>query len=176
MAWLWPIRETKRKAQRTFTTALKNIERYPGYIFGASQPQLYDWIKQEHPMLYDKIKQKVEEGTWEVQGAMWVEADTNITGGESLVRQILYGKRFYQKEFNKDIKVLFLPDVFGYSGALPQILAKSDVPYFMTQKLSWNDYNTHPHHTFIWKGIDGSGVWHICCPKILITALHIQEA
>lgn len=158
LAWLWPIRETKRKAARTFSTAIKNIERYPGYTFGASQPQLYGWIKEEHPALYEKIKEKVKEGTWETQGAMWVEPDTNVTGAESLVRQILYGKRFFKQEFDQDIKVLFLPDVFGYSGALPQLLAKSDVPYFMTQKLCWNDYNTHPHHTFIWKGIDGTGV------------------
>lgn len=158
LAWLWPIRETKRKGQRTFSTALRMMEKYPDYIFGASQPQLYDWIKQDAPALYEQIKQRVKEGRWECQGAMWVEPDTNISGGEALVRQVLYGKKFFREEFGKDMKVLWLPDVFGYSGALPQILKKSDVPYFMTIKLSWSEHNTFPHHTFRWQGIDGSEV------------------
>ena len=158
LAWLWPLRETRRKAARTFSTALMLLEKYPNYIFGASQPQLYAWVQQDYPALYKKIKQKIQEGRWEVQGAMWVEADTNITGGEALVRQILYGKKYFQKEFDQDMRVLWLPDVFGYSGALPQILRKSGVEYFMTTKLSWNIYNKFPHHTFLWSGIDGSEV------------------
>ena len=158
LAWLWPIRETKRKGARTFSTAIELIERYPDYIFGASQPQLYQWVKDEYPVLYDNIKKKVSSGRWECQGAMWVEPDTNVSGGESLVRQVLYGKKFFKQEFNEDMKILWLPDVFGYSGALPQILKKSDVPYFMTIKLSWNEHNTFPHSTFTWKGIDGSEV------------------
>lgn len=158
LAWLWPIRETKRKGARTFSTALRLMDRYPDYIFGASQPQLYEWIKQGYPKLYEKVKQKAAEGRWEPQGAMWVEADTNITGGESLVRQLLYGKKFFKEEFGTDIDCLWLPDVFGYSGNLPQILKKSNVPYFMTQKLSWNQHNKFPHQSFIWQGIDGSEV------------------
>ncbi|SFE59517.1 alpha-mannosidase [Paenibacillus catalpae] len=158
LAWLWPIRETIRKGARTFSTVLKNMEKYPDYMFGASQPQLYQWMKEYYPKLYDRIKERIQEGRWEVQGAMWVEPDTNISGGEALVRQILYGKRFFQQEFGQEMKVLWLPDVFGYSASLPQLLRKSGVDYMMTQKLSWNVYNTHPHHSFEWEGIDGSKV------------------
>lgn len=158
LAWLWPIRETIRKGARTFSTVLKNMEKYPDYVFGASQPQLYQWMKEYYPKLYDRIKERIQEGRWEVQGAMWVEPDTNISGGEALVRQILYGKRYFQQEFGQEMKVLWLPDVFGYSASLPQLLRKSGVDYMMTQKLSWNVYNTHPHHSFEWEGIDGSKV------------------
>lgn len=158
LAWLWPIRETKRKGARTFSTALRMMDIYPDYVFGASQPQLFQWVKEDYPVLYEKIKTRVQEDRWECQGAMWVEADTNISGGEALVRQIIYGKRFFKEEFDKDMKICWLPDVFGYSGALPQLLKKSGIDYFMTTKLSWNKYNKHPHHTFFWKGIDGSEV------------------
>jgi alpha-mannosidase len=158
LAWLWPIRETIRKGARTFSTALRNMEKYPDYVFGASQPQLYQWMKDRYPLLYEKIKQRVQEGRWEAQGAMWVEPDTNISGGEALVRQVLYGKKFFKEEFDKEVNTLWLPDVFGYSAALPQILKKSDVDYFMTIKLSWNTTNRFPHHTFKWEGLDGSQV------------------
>jgi alpha-mannosidase len=158
LAWLWPIRETIRKGARTFSTALSNMEKYPDYVFGASQPQLYQWVKDYYPKLYDKIKARVQDGRWEAQGAMWVEPDTNISGGEALIRQILYGKRFFQEEFGKEMKVLWMPDVFGYTGSLPQLLKKSGVDYMMTQKLSWSVYNTHPHHSFIWEGIDGTQI------------------
>lgn len=159
LAWLWPIRETKRKGVRTFANALYYMEKYPDYVFGASQPQLYQWVKEKEPELYEKIKKKVEEGRWEVQGAMWCEPDANITGGESFVRQILYGKRFFRQEFMQDMKIIWLPDVFGYSAALPQIMKKSGVPYFLTIKLGWgNRHNKHPHNTFVWRGLDGSEV------------------
>lgn len=158
LAWLWPIRETIRKGARTFSTALEMIDRYPDYIYGASQPQLYLWMKEYYPELYKRIKEKVDEGRIELLGAMWTEADTNLTGGESLVRQILYGKRFFREEFERDVTHLWLPDVFGYSGALPQILKKAGVDYFFTQKLSWSRINKFPHHSFIWKGIDNSTV------------------
>ncbi|WP_308636256.1 alpha-mannosidase [Paenibacillus silvisoli] len=158
LAWLWPIRETIRKGARTFSTVLRNMEKYPDYMFGASQPQLYQWMKERYPALYESIKERVKEGRWEVQGAMWVEPDTNISGGEALVRQILYGKRFFEQEFGKEMKVLWLPDVFGYNGSLPQLLKQSGVDYMMTQKLSWSVYNSHPHHSFHWEGIDGSKV------------------
>ncbi|WP_204871263.1 alpha-mannosidase [Pullulanibacillus pueri] len=158
LAWLWPIRETIRKGARTFSTALRNMEKYPDYIFGASQPQLYQWIKQAYPELYKQIKARIEEGRWEVQGAMWVEPDSNISGGEALVRQVLYGKQFFKEEFDQEMKVLWVPDIFGYTASLPQILQKSGVEYVMTQKLSWSTYNDHPHHTFLWEGIDGSKV------------------
>ncbi|WP_068619819.1 alpha-mannosidase [Paenibacillus tuaregi] len=158
LAWLWPIRETIRKGARTFSTVLRMMERYPDYVFGASQPQLYDWMRSYYPKLYDQIKKRVREGRWEPQGAMWVESDTNVPGGESLVRQILYGKRYFQQEFGMEMKSLWMPDVFGYSASLPQLLKKSGVDYMMTQKLSWSEYNRHPHHSFLWEGIDGSSV------------------
>ncbi len=158
LGWLWPVRETIRKSARTFATAIANLELYPDYVFGASQPQQYQWMKERYPTLYAKIKQKVAEGRIEPQGAMWVEADTNVSGGEALVRQILQGERFWREEFDKTIDYLWLPDVFGYSAALPQILRRSGVPYFSTQKLSWSLINVFPHHSFHWQGIDGSRV------------------
>ncbi|MCG2760617.1 MAG: alpha-mannosidase, partial [Candidatus Delongbacteria bacterium] len=158
LAWLWPVRETKRKAGRTFATALKLMEEYPEYLFGSSQPQMYKWVKEEYPALYKKIRKAVKDKRCEVHGAMWVEPDMNIPSGESLVRQCLYGKKFFKDEFGEDVKNLWLPDVFGYSASLPQILKKSGIDVFMTQKLSWNDTNKFPHHTFYWKGIDGTDI------------------
>ncbi|MFB9274327.1 alpha-mannosidase [Cohnella cellulosilytica] len=158
LAWLWPIRETIRKGARTFSTVLRNMEKYPDYVFGASQPQLYQWMKEHYPKLYGRIKEKISEGRWEVQGAMWVEPDSNVSGGEALVRQILYGKRFFKQEFGEDVRMLWVPDIFGYSASLPQLLKKAGVDYVMTQKLSWSVYNDHPHHSFLWEGIDGTKV------------------
>ena len=158
LAWLWPIRETIRKGARTFATGLANIEKYPDYVFGASQPQYFAWMKEYYPALWDRIVAAVAAGRIDVQGCMWVEADTNVSGGEALVRQILYGKRFWRSEFGLDVKYLWLPDVFGYSGSLPGILARAGVPYFSTQKLSWSLVNTFPHQSFHWHGIDGSEV------------------
>ncbi len=158
LAWLWPIRETKRKAARTFSTQLELMDNNPWYIFGASQAQLYSWVKDEHPLLYDKIKKRIADGHWEVQGGMWVEPDTNLPSGESLIRQFLYGKRFFKREFGLDIKTLWLPDVFGYTAALPQIIRKCGCEYFLTIKLSWSKVNAFPYHTFRWIGIDGSEV------------------
>ena len=157
-AWLWPFRETVRKCGRTFASQIRLIERYPGYVFGASQAQLYAFTKQTYPGLYAKIKKAVAAGRWEVQGGMWVEADCNLIGGESMVRQFLHGKNFFRDEFGVDVKNLWLPDVFGYSGNLPQILRRGGMDYFLTQKMSWNWYNKFPHNTFMWRGIDGSEV------------------
>lgn len=158
LAWLWPIRETKRKGARTFATALDLLSRYPDYHFGASQPQLFAWIKEEYPQLYARVQRQVAEGRFEIQGDMWVEADTNVPSGESLVRQFLYGRQFFQREFGDATRMLWLPDVFGYNANLPQIMKRAGIDYFMTQKLSWNEHNAFPHHTFIWHGIDGSSV------------------
>lgn len=157
-AWLWPMRETIRKCARTFASQIGLIERYPGYIFGASQAQLYAFTKQHYPGLYAKIKKAVADGKWEVQGGMWVEADCNLISGESMVRQFLHGKNFFRDEFGVDVKNLWLPDVFGYSANLPQILQRAGMGYFLTQKMSWNLYNKFPHNTFMWRGIDGSEV------------------
>ncbi len=156
--WLWPVRETIRKCARTFSSQIHNIEKYPGYKFGASQAQLYDFVKRRYPALYAKIKAAIAAGRWEVQGGMWVEADCNLPSGESLVRQFLVGKNFFRDEFGVDVQNLWLPDVFGYSGNLPQILRRAGMGYFLTQKLSWNVYNKFPHNTFWWRGIDGSTV------------------
>ena len=156
--WLWPVRETVRKCARTFATQLDLIEKYPDYIFGASQPQHYQFMKDNYPEIYSRIKEAVKKGQWELQGGMWVEADCNLISGESMIRQILHGKNFFKEEFGIDVNNLWLPDVFGYSAALPQILKKSGINYFLTQKLSWSQFNEFPHHTFNWSGIDGTEI------------------
>lgn len=158
MAWLWTLAQTIEKGERSFTSVLNLMKEYPEFKFLHSTPQLYALIKKHYPKLYAQIKDAVQRGQWEPEGAMWVEADTNLPSGESLVRQILYGKRFFKKEFGIDSKILWLPDVFGYSAALPQILRKSGVPYFMTTKLAWNDTDEIPFDSFQWQGIDGSQV------------------
>ena len=158
MAWLWRLKHTREKGSRSFSTVLRLMERFPEYIFLQTQPQLYAYIKEDFPEIYEKIKERVKEGRWEPDGAMWVEADCNLTGGESLTRQILQGSRFFQEEFGKNVEYLWLPDVFGYSWALPQILKKSGIDMFMTTKISWNEVNRMPHDTFRWRGIDGSEV------------------
>lgn len=158
MAWLWRLKHTHEKASRSFSTVLRMMEMFPEYIFLQTQPQLYEYIKEDFPEIYEEIKKRVKEGRWEVDGGMWVEADCNLTSGESLTRQILIGSKFIKDEFGKDVEYLWLPDVFGYSWALPQILKKSGIDMFMTTKISWNQYNRMPHDTFKWKGIDGSEV------------------
>ncbi len=158
MAWLWRLKHTHEKASRSFSTVLRMMEMFPEYIFLQTQPQIYEYIKEDFPEIYEKIKERVREGRWEADGAMWVEADCNLTSGESLTRQILIGSKFIKDEFGKDVEYLWLPDVFGYSWALPQILKKSGIDMFMTTKISWNQFNRMPHDTFKWKGIDGSEV------------------
>lgn len=158
VAWLWPLRQTREKVLRSFATVLYLMDRYPEFKFMSSQPQLYDFVKQDCPAMYERIKQRIVEGRWEVEGAMWLEADCNLTSGESLVRQIVHGKRFFRREFGRDSVVLWLPDVFGYSAALPQILAKSGIRYFMTTKIAWNDTNRIPNDTMRWRGIDGTEI------------------
>jgi len=160
VAWLWHLAETERKCVRTFSTQLALMERYPEYKFLQSQPQLYHMVKEKYPDLYVKIQAAVERGQWIPEGAAWVEPDTNIPSGESLIRQFLHGKRFYQDEFDVDCELLWLPDVFGYSGALPQIMRGCGVKYFSTQKIFWAYHGGEPfpYNTFIWEGIDGSQV------------------
>jgi len=156
LAWLWPVRETIRKGARTFASALYNIDRHPGYIFGCSQPQLFAWMKEHYPALYVKIKAAVLAGRIEPQGTFWVEPDCNMPSGEAFVRQILLGAKFFRDEFGIVPDYCWEPDVFGYNGQLPQILRKSGHDYFMTQKLSWNVVNRFPHQSFHWEGIDGT--------------------
>lgn len=173
--WLWPVRETVRKCARTFASQLSLMEQYPDYVFGASQPQHYAFIKEHYPKLYAKIKERIAEGRWEVQGGMWVEADCNIISGESMVRQLLHGKNFYMDEFGIDVKNLWLPDVFGYSAALPQIIRKSGCDYFLTQKICWNQFNRFPYHAFTWHGIDGSGVLTFFPPEDTYNSLLVPD-
>lgn len=158
VAWLWTLGQTREKAVRSFATVVNLMKQYPDYVFMSSQPQLYQFVKEDCPELYAEIKAMVEAGRWEVEGAMWLEADCNLASGESLVRQIVHGKRFMREEFGVDSKILWLPDVFGYSAALPQILKRSGVDYFMTTKISWNEFNRMPYDTFMWQGLDGTEV------------------
>lgn len=160
LAWLWTREETVRKCGRTFSTQLHLMDMYPDYVFLQSQPYLYQQTKENYPELYEKIRQKVKAGQFIPEGGMWVEADTNMPCGESLIRQFLYGKRFFKEEFQVDSELLWLPDVFGYSGAMPQILKGCGIRYFATQKLSWayNGGAIFPYNFFRWQGVDGSEV------------------
>jgi alpha-mannosidase len=158
-AWLWPIAITKKKMAHTTSTQLSLMERYPDYVFVHSQASQYEWLEKEYPALFERVKEAVKRGQWEPVGSMWVEADCNLTGSESMVRQFLYGKRYFKEKLGVTTYDMWLPDVFGYSAALPQILNKFNIEYFLTQKISWNQFNKFPHHTFWWKGIDGSKIW-----------------
>lgn len=158
VAWLWTLAQTREKAARSFSTVLRLMERYPEYVFMSSQPQLYQYVKEDHPELYAQIRERVREGRWIPEGGMWLEADCNLSSGESLVRQLLHGYRFFKEEFGVESEILWLPDVFGYSVALPQIIRKAGLKYFMTTKLSWNETNCIPYDTFLWQGLDGTRV------------------
>lgn len=158
ISWLWAIDQTKEKAVRSFSNATYLLDRYPEMLFMSSSPILYEFTKQFEPILYQKIKKFVKEKRWEVEGSMYVESDTNLPSGESLIRQIYYGKKFFKDEFKKNNEILWLPDCFGFPASLPQIMKKSDINYFFTSKLDWNDTNKLPNDTFLWKGIDGSEV------------------
>ena len=157
-AWLWTIRETIRKVGRTFANVLALMDEYPEFVFAFSQPQLFEFAKQHYPELYAKIKQRVAEGRIELVGNAWVEMDVNVPSGEALVRQLLYGRAFYLAEFGKASDVYFMPDVFGYTWALPQIIARSGNKYFFTSKIVHNDTNRFPHSLFNWQGVDGTRV------------------
>lgn len=158
VAWLWRLKHTREKAQRSFATVLRLMENYDEYVFLQTQPQLYKYVKNDCPEIYAGIKEKVREGKWEPDGGMWVEADCNLSSGEALVRQFLHGTRFFEQEFGKKCEYLWLPDVFGYSWALPQILKQCEINTFMTTKISWNQFNTIPNDLFRWRGIDGSEI------------------
>jgi alpha-mannosidase len=158
-AWEWPVREAKRKVARSWSTQLALMDGNADYVFAASQPAHYAWMKKSYPDIYRRVKEKVAAGQWEPVGAMWVEADCNLPSGESLVRQLLQGKRFFMQEFGYETKILWLPDVFGYPGNLPQLISEAGCAFFLTQKLSWNDTNKPEHHTFLWEGIDGTRIF-----------------
>ena len=158
-AWLWPVRETVRKVARTFSNVLALIDANPDFAFAASSAQQYAWLKEFYPDLFARVKAQVAAGSFVPVGGMWVESDTNMPGGEALARQFVAGKRFFMTEFGIEPLEVWLPDSFGYSAALPQIVAAAGSRWFLTQKTSWNETNLMPHHTFSWEGIDGSRIF-----------------
>ncbi|MCQ2450335.1 MAG: hypothetical protein MJ132_09165, partial [Clostridia bacterium] len=157
-AWQWPVRETLHKAARTFSNALRLMERYPDYHFIQSSVVYIDWMKKYYPDIYEGIKKRTAEGRWEPNGGAWVECDDNIPNGEFMIRQFLYGQRYTKENLNYMADCFWQPDTFGYSAAIPQILKGCGIKYFLTTKLSWNEANQFPHDSFIWKGLDGTEV------------------
>jgi alpha-mannosidase len=158
MAWMWQSHHTREKARRTFSTMLHLMRQYPEFQYVHSSPQLYKFVKQDDPELYARIKERIVSGQWEATGGAWVECDTNLTGAESLVRQILFGKRFMRQEFGLDCKVLWMPDTFGFSWVLPQLMKKSGLKYFACSSIHWSKFGRFPYDTFRWRGLDGSEV------------------
>ncbi len=158
-AWLWPLRETRRKCARTFSSAVTLMDEYPEYRFVCSQAAQYDWIEHDQPELFERIRDKVAAGQFVPVGSMWVEADANLPSGESLARQFVWGKRYFAEKFAVDTTEVWIPDVFGYAGNLPQLMAQAGCDHFLTQKLSWNQTNDFPHHSFRWEGIDGTQIF-----------------
>ena len=160
LAWLWPLAETHRKTARTFAAQLRLLDEYPDYRFIQSTPASYEMCKKYYPELFERVKAAIKEGRWIADGAMWVEPDTNMASGEALIRQLVHGKKYYKEELGVDSKVLWLPDTFGYTAALPQILKSCGVDYLVTQKIFWsyNQGEQFPYHYFTWEGMDGSKV------------------
>ncbi|MBX3120448.1 MAG: alpha-mannosidase [Fimbriimonadaceae bacterium] len=158
-AWLWPLDVTHKKMAHTAANQLALMARYPEYVFVHSQASQYEWVEMEYPVLFERIKEAIKKGQWEPLGSMWVEADCNLSGSEALVRQFLYGRRYFRDKLGYETQDMWLPDVFGYAASIPQILKKFNIDYFLTQKISWNQFNKFPHHTFWWHGIDGTEVW-----------------
>ena len=158
-AWLWPIRETRRKIVRTFSNVVALADEYPDFHFANSAPQHHLWVKQDSPEVYDRVREAIDRGQWHFVGGMWIEPDAMMPSGESLVRQFTSGLRFMKDEFGVTTDCLWLPDSFGYNGQLPQIARLAGMRWFFTQKLSWNRTNKLPHHTFWWQGIDGTRIW-----------------
>ena len=158
-AWLWPIRETKRKTSRTFSNVTALAEEYEEFVFACSQAQQYEWVRDDYPRVWERIKKAVADGQWAPVGGMWVESDGNLPGGEAIARQLVHGKRFFIEHFGIETKGVWLPDSFGYNAAYPQLAKLAGNEWFLTQKLSWNQTNKLPHHTFWWEGIDGSRIF-----------------
>jgi alpha-mannosidase len=157
-AWLWPLRETVRKCARTFASATQLMDLYPDYRFVCSQAVQYHWMETKYPTVFERIKERVARGQWQPVGGMWVEADMNLPSGESIVRQLVHGQRYFESRFGMRCKEVWIPDVFGYPASLPQIFRAGGCDRFITQKLSWNKQNRFPHSTFVWQGLDGSEV------------------
>ncbi|MFG3531271.1 alpha-mannosidase [Streptomyces sp. NPDC047917] len=158
-AWLWPLRETVRKVARTTSNVVALMDDRPEFVFAMSQAQQLDWLREHQPALYARVKEKAATGQFVPVGGMWVESDTNMPGSEALARQFVYGKRFFLEEFGVETEEVWLPDSFGYSAALPQLVKLSGSRWFLTQKISWNTTNPFPHHSFLWEGLDGTRVF-----------------
>ncbi|RPK37658.1 glycosyl hydrolase-related protein [Streptomyces sp. NBC_01260] len=158
-AWLWPLRETVRKVARTLSNVTHLMDEHPGFLFAMSQAQQLAWLKEHRPEVYTRVQEKADKGQFLPVGSLWVEPDTNITGGESLARQLIHGKRFYLDEFGVETEEMWLPDTFGYNAAMPQLMKLAGIRWFLTQKISWNTTNKFPHHTFWWEGIDGTRIF-----------------
>ncbi|NIM58490.1 MAG: hypothetical protein GTO16_06040 [Candidatus Aminicenantes bacterium] len=158
LAWLWRWRESVEVAKETFSTIMDNMEEYPDIIYIQSQAQAYKWMEEYYPEVFERIKEKVKQGRWEVIGGMWAEPDCNLIDGESFIRQILYGKRYFKEKFGVDVKIGWNPDSFGYNWNMPQFFKKSGIDSFVTQKISWNDTNVFPYYLFWWEAPDGSRI------------------
>lgn len=167
LAWLWTVSETWKVAKNTFTSVISLQETFPELTFGHTSAVLYQWIEQHHPDLFTTIQTKVKQGTWEILGGMWVEAELNLVGGESIIRQLLYGQRYFRAKFAKTTPIAWLPDSFGFPSQLPQILSQANIDYFLTGKLHWNDTNTFPYGWFNWRSPDGSSVLTLLLPPNL---------
>lgn len=181
-AWLWPVRETVRKCVRTFSSVLALMDADPDFVFACSSAQQYAWIKEDQPELYERIRRRVAEGRFVPVGGMWLESDTNMPGSEALARQMIEGKLFFLEELGVETRDVWLPDSFGYTGSLPQIIRAAGSRWFLSQKLSWNDTDRMPHHTFAWEGIDGSRVLAHFPPvdtynsRLAVSELHHAES
>lgn len=158
LAWLWPTNETRRKLRRTFSSVLSLMDNYGDFTFNQSSAQAYAWLEQDDPELFERVKVRIAEGRWDVPGGMWLEPDCEVTGSEAMARQILYGQQYFQKQFGLRSRSAWLPDVFGFSGGIPQLLQLGGMTGFFTHKLNWNETNKFPHDLFTWEGIDGSTV------------------
>ena len=181
-AWLWPVRETVRKCVRTFSSVLDLMDSDPAFVFACSSAQQYAWVKEDQPELYERIRRRVAEGRFVPVGGMWLESDTNMPGSEALARQMIEGKLFFLEELGVETRDVWLPDSFGYTGSLPQIIRAAGSRWFLSQKLSWNDTDRMPHHTFAWEGIDGSRVLAHFPPvdtynsRLAVSELHHAES
>ncbi|MDQ3318504.1 MAG: alpha-mannosidase, partial [Actinomycetota bacterium] len=158
LAWLWPVSETRRKGRRTFASVLSLMDRYEDFVFNQSSAQLYAWIEDEAPEIFEGVRERVNEGRWEPVGGMWVEPDCQIPSGESIVRQLLYGQKYFQERFGRRSKVAWLPDTFGFSPAVPQLLRGAGIGGFFTYKLNWSESNRFPHDLYEWEGLDGTTI------------------
>ncbi len=175
LAWLWRWPETVEVAKETFSTIMDNMEEYPGVVYVQSQAQAYKWVEEYYPEIFERIRQKVKQGRWEIVGGMWAEPDCNLIDGESFIRQILYGKRYFKEKFGVDVQIGWNPDSFGYNWNMPQFFKKSGIDAFITQKISWNDTTVFPYFLFWWKGPDGSKILTYFPPTGYVGRLRAEQ-